>query len=146
MRYWDTSGIAALLIRDAHSGTALSLLEKDDDITTWWATLVECQSAIWNNERRGFIATADAREAERRLREVHRDWQEIDPSAAVREQAMRLLRVHDLRAADALQLAAALFASQEAPATLAFVTFDRRLARAAEREGFPLALPREGGL
>ncbi len=51
---------------------------------------------------------------------------------------MRLLRVHPLRAADAFQLAAAIAAADESPRSLPFVTFDSRLARAAEREGFPV--------
>ena len=47
-----------------------------------------------------------------------------------------MLRVHALRAADALQLAAALLASDEEPAGLDIVTLDSRLADAARREGF----------
>lgn len=54
----------------------------------------------------------------------------------VRERARRLLESHPLRAADALQLAAALIASEEEPKDLPFVTLDRRLALAAEKEGF----------
>lgn len=43
-----------------------------------------------------------------------------------------------LRAADALQLAAALAAAENNPSALSIVTLDDRLAEAAEREGFPL--------
>ncbi|HSJ25022.1 MAG TPA: hypothetical protein VK929_10160 [Longimicrobiales bacterium] len=53
----------------------------------------------------------------------------------VRTTAMRLLRTHPLRAADALQLAAAL-AWAPAPAGDVFVTLDERLATAATLEGF----------
>jgi hypothetical protein len=49
-----------------------------------------------------------------------------------------LLRVHDLRAADALQLAAAIAAAEGQPASLELVCLDDRLIRAAEREGFPI--------
>ena len=49
---------------------------------------------------------------------------------------MRLLQTHSLRAADALQLASALVASQEDPSRLPFMSFDNRLIRAAKREGF----------
>lgn len=55
--------------------------------------------------------------------------------------ARRLLRVHALRAADALQLAAAIAASEADPASLKLVTLDERLAEAARREGFPVAVP-----
>ncbi len=54
---------------------------------------------------------------------------------------MRLLRTHSLRAADALQLAAARAASEERPDTLPFVTLDERLALAAQREGFAVIQP-----
>jgi hypothetical protein len=46
------------------------------------------------------------------------------------------LRVHPLRGADSLQLAAAVIASEGLPASLNIVTLDERLAGAARREGF----------
>jgi hypothetical protein len=55
---------------------------------------------------------------------------------AVLEMARRLLRVHPLRAADSLQLAAAVLASEGRPSTLEFVCLDDRLGIAAQREGF----------
>jgi len=54
----------------------------------------------------------------------------------VRTTAIRLLRVHPLRTADALQLGAAIVAAEDHPATLPLLTLDDRLAQAAEREGF----------
>jgi predicted nucleic acid-binding protein len=45
---------------------------------------------------------------------------------------------HPLRAADALQLGSAIVAADGDPSSLEFVTFDRRLAEAALREGFPV--------
>ena len=71
-----------------------------------------------------------------RLEKLARNWQEIEPSEVVRETAMRVLRVHPLRAADALQLAAAFVASELRPASLDVVTLDERLAAAARKEGF----------
>lgn len=70
-------------------------------------------------------------------------WQEVQPSQSLRRSAIRLLRVHALRAADALQLAAAVAASEGDSRSLALVTLDDRLAEAAVREGFPIAdIPR----
>ena len=71
-----------------------------------------------------------------RLNAAAAGWMEVPATAPVREQAMRLLRVHPLRAADALQLAAALVAAGFQPDGLPFVTLDSRQADAAEREGF----------
>jgi hypothetical protein len=50
--------------------------------------------------------------------------------------ALRLLGVHPLRAADALQLAAALILVRDDPAGRAFVCLDERLREAALLEGF----------
>ena len=63
-------------------------------------------------------------------------WLEIEPLEQVRKRAIRLLRVHPLRAADALQLAAALTAADEDPERLDLVSSYDRLSAAARREGF----------
>jgi predicted nucleic acid-binding protein len=53
---------------------------------------------------------------------------------------VRFLRVHPLRAADALQLAAAFTAAERRPSSLAFVCMDEKLLAAAKREGFNAVL------
>jgi predicted nucleic acid-binding protein len=72
------------------------------------------------------------------LKELGGGWHEIEPSEIVSESATRFLRVHPLRAADALQLAAAFTASERGPTSLEVVTLDERLADAARKEGFTL--------
>jgi hypothetical protein len=54
----------------------------------------------------------------------------------VRRHAERVVDTHAIRAADALQIGAALVVAGEDPAALEFVTFDQPQAAAAEREGF----------
>ena len=61
---------------------------------------------------------------------------EIQPSADLREDALHLLDLHPLRAADALQLAAALDCSGARPRSFPFVCTDQRLRDAALRHGF----------
>jgi predicted nucleic acid-binding protein len=73
-----------------------------------------------------------------RLERFAATWHEVQPLDLLRETALRLLRVHELRAADALQLAAAVIASEGRAGSLPFVCLDERLAAAAEREGFPV--------
>ena len=68
-------------------------------------------------------------------------WQEVLPVPVVRRTAMRLLRVHPLRAANSLQLAAAVVLAEGHPAGVPFVTLDARLALAADREGFTVVRP-----
>ena len=47
-----------------------------------------------------------------RLKHLAKAWHEVDLSDPIREAAVRFLRVHPLRAADALQLAAAFIAAE----------------------------------
>ncbi len=71
-----------------------------------------------------------------RLDSLAAAWDEVHPGERIRRTARRLLRVHPLRAADALQLGAALVGADNHPESLDFVTLDTRLADAARREGF----------
>lgn len=135
MRYWDTSAIVALLMEQEASASVRRLLSDDAEIVAWWGTAVECASAAARLRREEILTVADE-ERVLELLEVLRDsWIEVLPSSELREQAMRLLRVHPLKAADALQLAAA--RTWAGPGTGAqLVTFDERLALAARLEGF----------
>ena len=74
--------------------------------------------------------------ARRDLLSAWERWSEVTAVEMVRRHAERVVETHPLRAADALQIAAALVAAEEDPGSLPFVTFDRNLAAAAEREGF----------
>jgi len=58
--------------------------------------------------------------------------------ADVWDRAERLLEIHPLNAADALQLAFALAWCQERPQGRAFICLDGKLREAARREGFRL--------
>ncbi len=79
--------------------------------------------------------------ATERLGALAASWTEIQPTARVRTMATRLCRTHPLRAADSMQLAAAIVAADGEPRLLPILTLDERLARAAEREGFPVIEP-----
>lgn len=98
----------------------------------WWGTSVECISALARLEREGAMSPRDVGMAQARLRALAQAWHEVQPLERVRARAERLLRVHPLRAADALQLAAAIEAAAGSPTE--FVCLDRRLGEAASRE------------
>jgi predicted nucleic acid-binding protein len=104
----------------------------------WWGTHVECASAIARLERESHLTGSAAAKAFSRLQALRRSWHEIQPAEELRESAIRFLRVHDLRAGDALQLAAVFLAAERRPSTLEFVCLDERLSLAAQREGFVL--------
>lgn len=61
---------------------------------------------------------------------------EISLVEAVKPRAKRLLGLHTLKAADALQLGAALAATYDNPVGWEFVCLDQGLRKAAGREGF----------
>jgi hypothetical protein len=102
----------------------------------WWGSEVECVSALARLERNAMLDTPEAVLAFNRLKQLAAGWHEIDPSDMIRETAVRFLRVHPLRAADALQLAAAFIAAERRPSSLEMITLDDRLAGAAQKEGF----------
>jgi len=144
MRFWDASGIVPLLVTEPVTGPALELLEQDPSMIVWWGTPVECASALARREREGALSSAGVTEALARLRQLAAAWQEVQPVEQVRTTAQRLLRVHPLRSADSLQLAAAVIAAEHETGSLPFVCLDERLAQAAEREGFPVVTASAG--
>ena len=141
MKFWDSSAIVPLLVRESSSAEMMSFYERDPELLVWWGTEVECVSALARLEREGGLAGPSITRALDRLDALALAWREIQPVPRVRTGAVRLLRVHDLRAPDALQLAAALVAAEDHPKTLAVVTLDPRLRLAAEREGFAVIGP-----
>jgi hypothetical protein len=136
VNFWDSSAILPLLVRETSTPAVRALYDAEPEILSWWGTAVECVSALARLEREGALEPASVAAAIRQLGALAEQWHEVQPVEAVRRTAMRLLRVHNLRAADSLQLAAALTASEGNPASLPFVCLDQRLSLAAEREGF----------
>ena len=135
MKFWDTSAVVPLLVDEDRTDLVTDKARQDPELAVWWGTAVECASAFARLEREGApserVAAAFAR-----LDELAQSWTEVEPSDEVRQTARRLLRVHPLRAADALQLAAAWIVSERRPPTLEVVTFDERVRLAALKEGF----------
>lgn len=136
--FWDTSAIVPLLIDEAHSETLTTRLRSDREPAIWWTAPVECQSAIQRRRRDGAIAETEVAASNERLRHFLQHVDTVAPTDEVRRRGARLLAVHPLRAADALQLAAALVWSEEQPHGESFVSLDARLRDAAAREGFSL--------
>jgi hypothetical protein len=104
-------------------------------MTVWWGTKVACDSAVARLERSAKIVADACITAFSRLDELAVSWHEIMPTDRVRQIARRLLRVHALRAADSLQLAAALVAAENMPESVTVVCLDDHLLAAARREG-----------
>lgn len=138
MRFWDASAVVPLLLAEPVTVRCRALYREDPHLLVFWGTQLECVSAVSRRERERVIDPNTARRALERLDGLGRRWDEVQPTDAVREQACRLLRVHPLRAADSMQLAAASVAAGGQCSALEFVCLDARLADAAAREGFPV--------
>ena len=141
MRFWDSSAIVALTVEETSSAAVRALLAEDPEMVVWWSTEIECLSALARREREENVSADELLAAAVDLAAFAAHWQEVAPTREVRETAKRLLRLHPLRSADALQLAAAIVVAENEPSSLGFVTFDLRLREAALRQGFTRILP-----
>lgn len=136
MRFWDSSALVPLLVTEDTSKALQALFQDDQSVTVWWGTEVECASAVARLERMGKITPDEASDVFQQVQEIAKVWNVIDPVESIRVSAKRFLRVHDLRASDALQLAAAFLTAEGRPASLEVVCLDDRLVSASRKEGF----------
>lgn len=136
MRFWDSSALFALIAPQECSPVAASILASDAQAATWWGTPVELASAAARLRTMGEIDDAGYASIASKIGPLALDAEEVQPSEEVRQTALRLIRTHNLRASDSLQLAAALVWARHVPAGLEFVCMDARLRAAAEKEGF----------
>jgi predicted nucleic acid-binding protein len=136
MRFWDSSAIVPLCLRESRTAIMKGLLDTDEDMVVWWATRGECLSALIRRQREGSLA-ADAEQKARSVLQILAErWSEVQPTEVLRRRAERIIAVHPLRSADALQLAGALVWAQHSPQGLEVVCLDRSLREAASKEGF----------
>ena len=135
MRFWDASAVVPLLVTEPTTAAMKRLAEADPEMSVWWGTRVECVSALRMSERAGRLDSRGLIAALELLDTFAMRWSEVPPSDGVRWVARRALLVHALRAADSLQLAAALSIAGERGAGPEMVCLDTRLTEAATREG-----------
>ena len=136
MRFWDSSALLPLFIDEPTRDRLIALLDSDDEVLSWWGTPLEIASALARREREALLTADQVSETLAALNTLAAGWHEIVPTDAVRRTAERILRTHPLRAADSLQLSAAIIAANHDPTSLEIVCLDNRLTLAARREGF----------
>jgi hypothetical protein len=136
VRFWDSSAVVPLVVRQPVSSDADEWLEEDGTLVVWTLTLVEVVSALRRLARDGALPERAVRQAESIAVDLVGGAHVVTDVERVKQVACRLLRIHALRGADACQLAAALAWADGHPEDLVLHTFDRRLGEAAEREGF----------
>lgn len=136
MAFWDSSAIVPLCCAQAATVWTRRLFNQLGGIVAWWGTPVEARSAFARLAREGELDEVQRTAAIRSLDQLHRLWDEILATEAVREIAQSLPDSHGLRAGDAWQLAAALVWCRERPRRRPFVCLDKRLMKAAAEAGF----------
>jgi predicted nucleic acid-binding protein len=107
-------------------------------IVAWWTTPVEMRSAFERLLRMGDLTPKQHGAAGQALNQLRRGWRELQPTEALRAEAEKLLIRYPLRAADALQLAAAWTWALGYPAGHVFVSGDAQLMDAARQLGFQI--------
>jgi predicted nucleic acid-binding protein len=135
LAFWDASALVPLCVAQSTTPRMVSLY-KNYEVVVWWATQVEIASALARLGRMKYIDQTDWARARRLAENLADAWSVIQPSDALRAKALRLVDRYDLRAADALQLAAAMEWCDDAPAGKVFLANDEKLREAAVLSGF----------
>jgi len=133
--FWDTSALIPLCVNQKQTKTARTLYT-GYGIVVWWATPVEITSGLIRLKRMNEISHDQFLAGKRRGISLAQIWDSVSPSATILARAHSLLELYPLRAADALQLAAALDYFESSPKGNIFITADQRLADAASQCGF----------
>jgi predicted nucleic acid-binding protein len=136
MRFWDSSALVPLVVQQPLSPEVERWIADDAAVVAWTLTPVELVSALRRLLREGALVERAARAAEELARDLITRAHIVSDVERVKAITIRVLRVHSLRAADALQLGAALAWSDGHAEGAVLHTFDKRLAEAASREGF----------
>lgn len=133
--YWDTSALIPLCLSQSMTHRAIALYKRYE-LIVWWATPVEIASALARLVRMQQINSDDCAKASGLADRLAESWSVVQPSDSVRTRAVQLVRRYELRAADSLQLAAALEWCEDVPQGRIFLTGDQKLREAALLVGF----------
>ena len=133
--FWDSSSLVPLCIRQSSTPVAHSL-SNQYEMSVWWAAPVEVRGAFARLARMGQLSGTDQVEAQVRFERLRGGWKEVGPSPDLRDRAEHLVDRFPLKAADALQLAAAMACCSGRPAGRAFISGDTQLLVAARQLGF----------
>jgi predicted nucleic acid-binding protein len=133
--FWDASALVPLCTQQNATSRAIELYESYE-MTVWWGTAVEIASALARLVRTRRINPSEWAEARRLADRLAAAWSVVEPSDPLRALGIQVVNRYDLRAADALQLAAALEWCEGAPHGRTLISADSRLREAALLAGF----------
>jgi predicted nucleic acid-binding protein len=135
LAFWDTSALVPLCVRQSTTPPAIALY-KSYEAVVWWTTPIEIASALARLVRMKQIVPSDWTKARQLATALADAWFVIQPSGALKARATQLVDRHELRAADALQLAAALEWCEGILQDRVFLAVDQKLREAATLSGF----------
>jgi len=135
LAFWDASALVPLCVHEISSPQAHLYIRKFSPVV-WWGSFLEVHGAICRLHRAREISTEQKQGALSGLRLLARGWREVLPDDSIRELAAASLDKYPLRAADSLQLAAALTWCEMRPPKRHFICADQRLAASADAAGF----------
>lgn len=136
MSFWDSSALVPLCTNETRSISAGRLWKTFPQKFVWWGTSVEICSALARIERENKITVQQRLNAEKRLEILEKVWIEIQPNSRIKELARTFPAQYKMKAADSLQLAAALVWCKEKPKGKDFVSGDEHLIKVAQTVGF----------
>ncbi len=125
-----------LIFEEPTSPVLNEFLMQDADMVVWWGTWIECSVTVSRLGREGRLDENGQEETRAALDGLSVDWLEVEPAEGLRLLAMLVSKTHSLKAADCLQLAAALRWCEGNTDEAEFVCLDNRLHQSAEDEGF----------
>ena len=135
LAFWDRSALVPLCAHQGITPRAVALY-RSYGVVVWWATSVEIASALRRLVRMKQLTPDDWTVSRRLALELAGSWRVIQPSNSLRAGAVQFVDRYDLKAADALQLAAALEWCENIPQGRVFLAADQRLREAAVLSGF----------
>jgi predicted nucleic acid-binding protein len=136
VKFWDTSALVALFVAEPATKQVERWMRADPHVVVWTLTRLELLSALARRRREERTVARALAAARDDVIDASSAWSEVTAVDVVRRHAERVVETHPLRAADALQIGAALVAADGHPEGLELVTLDERLGDAARREGF----------
>ena len=133
--FWDASALVPLCAGQVSTPRAVKHY-KNFQIAVWWATPVEIAGALARLARMSQLTPTELAKAQLIAKKLAGEWVVIHPTDALLNRALDAVSRYGLRAADALQLAAALEWCHDSPQGVVFLTADKRLRQAANLAGF----------
>ena len=124
------------MVRGPSTDRVEPILQRDPEVAFYWGVPLECASLLIAAQRQQRISAADYQKARNVLDHLRHLAFEVQPTEVVRARALRILSVHALPAAAALELAAALIWCKEQTQGAGLVSLHEPLRLAAALEGF----------